>query len=328
MKAICILMLAAIGFNATGQTTINNGGFELWGNPSPGIAAEPTHWYSNKSGSAIAVLGPQTCFQEATIVHSGTYSVKVVTENYLGTAVNGVVTTGVVNAPTISSKDSGYIGTTNYTTPTDQRRMSFTSRPDSLVGWYQYVSGGAGEQAKIRAILHTGDYYDPETPTNSYHPDPTANKIADVTFLGPASNVSSWTRFSVPFHYYSTSSPAYIMINVTSSANQATTIMGSTLYLDDIQVTYNIAEAVTNIGMKPENANVYANAKRVYVGFSDGNGEQSLLTIYDLTGRVVFFQSIENSQFASFYLADLNTGIYLFQLNNKDYRKTGKLFIQ
>jgi hypothetical protein len=237
MKSIAtFILVTGLGLSAAAQTTITNGGFENWGNASPGLASEPTSWYSNKSGSSIAAAGPQTCFKDSIDHHSGSYSVKMVTESYIGTAVNGVVTTAVVNAPSITKTD-GYIGTVNYSSASDDRRMPFIGRPDSITGWYQYTSGGAAEQAKVRVILHTGDYYDPETPT-TYHPDDTANRIADVTFLGSTSNVTSWTRFSLPFTYYKTIVPAYVMINATPSANQGTTITGSTLILDDLAVVY------------------------------------------------------------------------------------------
>lgn len=178
MKPLFTLALASfISTAAIAQTTIANGGFEAWGNSSPGVSTEPTGWYSNKSGSSIASLGPQTCFQDNSIVHSGSSSVRV--ENaqvpILLTIVNGNVTTGVISAPTTDKAD-GYIGTRNYSDTTDQRRMAFTGKPDSLVGWYQYTSGGTGEMGKIKAVLHTGDYYDPETPT-TYHPDPTLTKL-------------------------------------------------------------------------------------------------------------------------------------------------------
>lgn len=321
-----ILLCSIISISTIAQTTIANGGFENWGNPSPGVAAEPTGWYSNKSGSAIAKLGPQTCFKDSTIVHSGRYSVKTVTENYIGTAVNGAVTTGVVNAPSISDKTLGYIGTVNYSTATDDRRMSFTGRPDSIVGWYQYTSGGTGEQGKMRAILHTGEYYDPETPT-TYHPDPTANKIADALFLTPTSSVSTWTRFSIPFTYVSASSPAYIMINVTPSANQATTITGSTLWLDDLTVVYNPPAGICNTVMKEEDVTIYAYNKTVCVRFATEVVTGSIISLIDITGKEVFSQGIDKG-YNSFYLSDLHSGIYIYHLSNSDFYKTGKLFIQ
>lgn len=237
-KIFTSLFLTANAF-AFGQTQITNGGFENWGNASPGVANEPSSWYSNESGSSTAQLGPQTCFKETSSVHSGTACVRV--ENkvvpIIGTIVNGNVTTGVVNAPT-TNKANGYIGTINYSSSSDIRRMTFTGRPDSLVGWYKYTSGGTGETGKVTAILHNNQYFDPETPT-TYHADPTADKIARATFFTPTGNNANWTRFSVPFVYTSTSSPAYVMVNITSSANQTTTFGGSKMWVDDLQAIYN-----------------------------------------------------------------------------------------
>ena len=264
MKIISTLaLLLAVTTGATAQTTITNGGFELWGNtvPSGDTCTEPTNWYSDLSGSSNARLGDETCFKSTT-AHSGSYSVKVVTEKYvilgglITEYINGVVTTGVVNAPT-TNKSDGYIGTENFSdSTTDDRRMPFTGRPDSLVGWYQYTqststggTGGANEQGKIRAILHVFNYYDPETPTTYHHEDPTPNKIADALFLTPMANTTGWTRFSVPFNYVSSSSPTYIMINVTSSANQVTSVAGSTLLLDDLEVVYAATACTTVSGL-------------------------------------------------------------------------------
>ena len=327
MKTLATLLLsAAFGLTATAQTTITNAGFENWGNASPGVAGEPTSWYSNKSGSLIASIGPQTCFKDSLDQHSGSYCVKMITENYLGTAVNGVVTTGVVNAPS-TSKASGYIGTVNYSTSSDDSRMPFTGRPDSLVGWYKYTPGGTGEMGKIRCILHTADYYDPETPTTD-HPDPTANKIADDTFFTPTTTVATWTRFSVPFTYVSSATPTYIMINATASANQTTTVSGSTMWLDDLDVIYNTATAVSNTVMNEDDATVYAYEKTLCVNFAGGNAAPSVITVLDITGKQVFSGAVTNNKFSTYNLSNLNTGIYIYQLSNNNYRKTGKIFIQ
>jgi len=241
MRSIATLLLCtSISLGAAAQTTIANGGFESWGNPSPGLSTEPTNYYSNKSGSTIAQLASATCFQETSAPHSGTYCVRLETITYLGiSVVNGSLTTGVVNAPS-TDKSRGYIGTVNYSNSSDVRHMAFTGRPDSLVGWYKYTQGGASEQGKVRVILHTGDYNDPEVSGGSPadYPNLSANKIADATWLTPFSNVTTWTRFSVPLNYVSTSSPAYIMINMTPSANQMTSVAGSKIWFDDLEVVY------------------------------------------------------------------------------------------
>jgi hypothetical protein len=320
MKKLFTLFLISSSLYVSAQTTISNGGFEAWGNPSPGVAAEPTGWYSDKSGSSIASAGPQICYKDNSIVHTGTASVRVETTNYLGQAVNGAVTTGVINAPTFTKTD-GYIGTINYSTSTDKRYMNFVGRPDSIVGYYQYLSGGAGEQPKVRAILHTSDYFDPETPT-TYHAACTANKIGDAVWIGPTGTSAVWKRFSVPFTYTSAGAPAHILINITSSANQATTITGSKLWIDDLSVIYNSTK-VSEFS-KETNVKVYSHDKTIYVDFTNRSEEQSTLMVFDLTGKNVASFKIEGNKLNGFDLSNLNSGLFLYQLIGTDYKKSGK----
>jgi len=316
-------LFSIISIYSTAQTTISNGGFEAWGgNPSPGVSSEPTGWFSNKSGSNIAKLANQICFQDASIKHSGNYSVRVETINYLGNAVNGAVTTGVINAPTFTKSD-GYIGTVNFSSSSDIRYMNFTGRPDSIVGWYQYTSGGAGEQPKLRAILHTSDYFDPETPITN-HPACISNKIGDALWLGATSNQSTWKRFSVPFTYTSAAAPTHIMINITSSANQTTTVVGSKLWIDDLAVVYNSTK-VSEMN-KDVNVKVYSHDKIVYV---DVNGEEAaVLTIFDLTGKIVGTHKIDPNKQNIIDLSGYNNGLYLYQVSGSDFKKSGKFIIE
>lgn len=325
-KTFTTILSLSISLFSIAQIQVPNAGFENWGNSAPGVAAEPTGWYSNKSGSSIAKLGPQICFQDNTVKHNGNSSVRLETNNYAGTAVNGAVTTGVINAPSISNKALGYIGTINYSTSSDIRRTAFTGRPDSIVGWYQYTSGGSGEQGKVTAILHNNNYFDPETPT-TYHADPTADKIARATFFSTASvNVGAWTRFTAPFVYTSAGTPAYIMINMTCSANQATTITGSKMWIDDILFIYNNPTAVKELDFA-KNAKVYYYEKNLYVDFAARDSEQSTLELYDITGQVVLSQKVENSILNTVDVSSLKTGIYMYKLNGKSQSKVGKLFI-
>ena len=317
------------------QTQIANGGFEQWDNPGTSTA-EPTGYNSNKTGSNTAQLGPKTCYQDASIVHSGSSAVRLETKYYILAVVNGSLSTGVINAPS-SNKSEGYIGTINYSSASDVRRMSFTGRPDSIVGWYQYAqatggTGAAQEQGKVRAILHAGNYFDPETPVNSNHPDSSANKIADALFLTPVGNVTSWTRFAVAFNYVNSNTPAYIMISATPSNNQTTSApnsssTGSKLWLDDVAVVYN-PSSVASQHIKNQNIKLYCNDKVVYVDFLNRNEDQSTLSIFDLTGKIVLSQKLDNSKLNSFSVAGLNAGMYLYQIAGSEFQKSGKFIIE
>lgn len=336
MKKLFTLISVSLSMSTLAQTSIANSGFETWGNPSPGVSTEPTGWYSNKSGSGLASSGPQTCYQDASIKHSGTSSSRMETKYYILAVVNGNMTTGIVNAPS-ANKAEGYIGTVHPTNSSDIRRMPFTGRPDSLTGWYQYTQATSGtnptnEQGKVRAILHTGHYYDPEVPVNSNHPNLSANKIGDAIFLTAKANNTTWKRFSVPFTYTSAALPSYIMINATPSADQMTaapgmTGTGSKLWLDDLAPVYNSTQ-VGEIANQETNIRVFSFNQTIYVDFTKRQEGQCVINIFDLTGKMIHSQNIENSKLNSIEFNTFNQGLYLYEVSGPGFNKTGKLVIE
>ena len=324
MKKIFTLLSIAFTSSMFAQTTIQNGDFELWENVGASTE-EPIFFNSNKTGTDWATSGPQTCYRDASTSHGGAYSVRMETKIFVVAIVNGSVTTAIVNAPTTNKAD-GYLGTIKNTSLTDIRRMSFVGRPDSLVGWYKYTQGGAAEIGKIKAILHTGNYYDPEAATAN-HPDSTVNKIGEAQFLTPTNNISSWTRFAVAFTYVSASNPAYIMINTTSSNDQLTSTAGSKLWLDDLSVVYNPA-SINEKSFNENNVNIYAYDKTIYIDFINANQKETTLFVYDLTGKLVSTQVLSNAKQNSISVTELNSGLYLYQLVGAEIQKSGKLFIK
>lgn len=324
MKHIFTLVSITITFNIFSQTTIQNGDFELWENTGS-ATEEPTFFNSNRTGTDWATSGPQTCYRDASTFHGGSYSVRMETKTFVVAVVNGSVTTGIVNAPTTNKAD-GYLGTIKNTDLSDIRRMAFVGRPDSLIGWYKYTQGGAAEIGKVKAILHKGNYYDPEA-ASSYHPDSSINKIGETTFLTPAGNITSWTRFAVAFNYTSSATPAYIMINTTSSNDQLTSVAGSKLWLDDLSVVYN-PSSVNEQSLNENNANVYAYDKNIYVDVVNGKSEQKNIFIYDLTGKLITSQRLPDTKSNTINVSKLNSGLYLYQLSGSDLQKTGKLYIR
>lgn len=329
MKKTFTILFLSISLFTLAQTQIANADFETW--TGSGATIEPTSWNSNKTGTGLASSGPQTCYQETTVPHGGASCVRVETKFYVIAVVNGNVTSGVVNAPS-SNKLEGYLSAAG----SNANKMSFTGRPDSLTGWYKYTqaTGGTGataEQGKVRAILHTGGYYDPETPYNGNHADSSVNKIGEALFLTPQSNTTSWKRFSVPFTYVNGITPTYIMVNVTSSNNQTTVApnsssTGSKLWLDDLVAIYNpsgIKETEKN------NFKVYCYDKTMYVDFSSIIDEQATLNVLDLTGKIIFSQLLDKDKMNILHLpASLNTGMYLYQIVGSETQKSGKFIVE
>ena len=324
-KTFTLILTLSASLISFAQVQITNSGFETWDNAGTSTE-EPTDFNSNKTGSSNAQIGPQTCFRDASIKRSGSYAIRMENKTVpiVGTVVNGSASTGVINAPT-TSKSDGYIGTINYSTSTDIRRLAFTGRPDSIVGWYQYTSGGTGETGKVTAILHNNQYFDPETPT-TYHADPTADKIARATYFTPTGTSSVWKRFSAPFVYTSAGTPAYIMINMTSSANQLTTFNGSKMWVDDVAFIYNNPVSVKENDLD-KNAKVYYYDKTIYVDFLNKNSEHSTIEIYNATGQLVATQQIDNNSVNTIDVSSFKSGIYMYKVTGKSQGKFGKLFI-
>lgn len=326
MKKIFTLFLSVPLFSLA-QTQITNPGFENWDNVGSSTE-EPTSWNSNKTGTGLASSGPQTCYRESSGPHSGSYCVRVETKYYVLAVVNGNVTTGAVEAPG-TNKAEGFLSATGA------NKQTFTGRPDSLVGWYKYTqatsgTGASAEQGKVLAYLHSGDFYDPEVPFNSNHTDLSANKIGSALFVSPAANQSSWKRFSIPFTYVNSNTPAYVMVNITSSYNQLTvapafTGNGSKLWVDDLEMIYNSVTVKENNFTK--NVKVYYFEKNIYVDFLNKSSENSTIEIYNATGQLVSTQQIDNSIVNTIDVSKLVSGIYMYKVSGKSQGKFGKLFI-
>lgn len=326
-KTFTTLLSLSISLFSFAQTQVTNAGFENWG--GSGASAEPTSWNSNKTGTGLASSGPQTCFQETSGAHSGNSCVRVETVYYILAVVNGNVTTGVVNAPS-TNKSQGYLGATG------SDKIAFTGRPDSLVGWYKYTqatngSGNTAEQGKVYAILHSGDYYDPATPVSGNHTDLSANKIGDALYVSPASNQTSWKRFTVPFNYVNSNTPAFVMVNITSSNNQLTVApanggTGSKLWVDDVEMIYNSVTAIKENEFD-KNVKVYYYEKNIYIDFLSKSPEQSKVEIFNATGQLVSSQQIDNSVVNTIDVSNLKSGIYMYKVSGKSQGKFGKLFI-
>lgn len=316
------LLLTATTLTAQTQA-FPNGGFENWN--GSGTTLLPVDFHSNKDGGGSASLGAQTAFQEATGPHSGTYCVRIETVKYLNglVKINGSLTTGYVNAPS-TTKSEGYVGTTKYQgDATDIRRIDFTSRPDSLVGYFKYTKGGTNEAAKVRVILHKDHYYDPETPATNNYTDPSANKIGDALFISASQDFTGWTRFSVPFNYVSTDSPEYVLVTATSSADQETNIAGSKLWLDDLQFIYN--DLAVNTTTK-DNFNVFSKGQQVIVDLTNVSIENGIISIYDMSGRKITTSKLTTNSLNTVNLPNsLTTGVYMYQIEGNGVIKTGKL---
>jgi hypothetical protein len=116
------------------------------------------------------------------------------------------------------------------------------------------------------------------------------------------------------------------MVNITSSANQATTITGSKMWIDDISFIYNSVTSVKEADLVRTDK-VYYFEKNIYVDLVSKDSEQSTLEIYNVTGQVALSQKIDNSTLNTIDVSALKPGIYMYKLSGKSQNKLGKLYI-
>ncbi|MBI3135007.1 MAG: PCMD domain-containing protein [Bacteroidetes bacterium] len=227
-KILLLSFVAALSASGISQTQLENPGFEgAWENVT-GAEDEPVEWSSLKTADALASLAPVVAFQEATNPHSGARCIRLLNVSSFGVVANGLLTNGLVHAD--FDPDLGYV----YTNTTDpQWNTTFTDRPDSLVGWFRYSPSGA-DKGKVEVITHQ----DPpvgQLPAANY---PEAHWVSRARYDVTTTSASTWIRFSVPFEYYNTSLPEYILV-VLSAGDSTIAVAGSQMWIDDLELIYN-----------------------------------------------------------------------------------------
>lgn len=221
-------VLSIITTTALAQPQILNSGFETWQNVGAGTE-EPEEWSSIKTsdgGTFINNFAPQVCWRSDD-AHTGSYSVNVRTVTSPIGPANGILTCGRVHAE---------IDPTNGRVFTDandpQWHQVMTDRPDSLVGWYK-TTVQAGDHPRVEAIVHTGAASMPENGT-------LANWVGRARFDAPSITLGEWTRFAVPFNYFSSAAPEHLLM-VMSSGDSLLSQIGTQTWYDDIALIFNVA---------------------------------------------------------------------------------------
>lgn len=231
------LFLLGITGMSNAQSQINNGGFENWENLSSDNV-EPTNWNSFMTADAgfPMSLGKAKRVDRSTVKRpgsTGTYSAVIWSTSTMGVIANGNLTTGKVNMGSVTANDPANY---NFTKTTDALfNHLFTSHPDSLVFWTKFKPSSNGtEQARVHAVIH--DSYNLKDPADA---GSTSHIVGDATINFSKTN-GLWVRKSVPFIYSGpATTPAYILISMTTNMTPGGGSAGDSLYIDDMMVIYN-----------------------------------------------------------------------------------------
>jgi hypothetical protein len=285
---LCVtLVLAGFAVSAQ-QDTVPNPGFEHWTIDSVGYAT-PDGW--NTYNAINTGLHIYTCFQDSDVVHSGKYSVKLVTQN-IGEPTAGILTTGAVTPTSIG------------------RGIPIASRPLSLNGWFQYVPNGDDSASaaitlyKAGVVVGEGLYY-----------------ITD-TF-------KTWTNFTVPVTYYNNDMPDTVLLTFYSGASTDGSPVNSALWLDDLSYSYGTGVANTEILPVTIYPNpVTTNLNLQWQNAPEGSYK---ISVYDLQGQLVIARTVEVNNGADYYTISTGSwasGLYAITMQKDALLKVVRIIKQ
>lgn len=313
MKKYLLLWLAAMcSFIVRAQDQLENAGFESWDDiaiSATDTIREPVDWSSLKTSDneSLSPLAPVVCWRSG-IAHTGSYSIRL--ENIVTLIIaNGTVTNGRVHPDINTTK--AYM----YTDPNDGRwNTPFTSRPDSIAGWFKYIPQGS-DTMEVKVILHKGNGKEPDT-------EYLGDRIAVAHFRSGASAGSQWTRFSTPFKYTSDQSPQYVLV-ILNSGNGFFPVAGSVSFFDDLTMIYNstsVKKEVTTAEF------LYLQGNRHIVIQGGKPDHYTFVRIFDITGRTVWSGPVTSDRI-DISGANLKNGIYVVSLNGNSLILTQKIIV-
>ncbi len=304
MKKVTVI-LALIGFYFVGitQQQIENGDFEAWENQGS-AEEEPVNWSSLKTADALASTAPSVLSPDTGRNGGLCAKLEVKEVPLIGIKANGIMTNGRVHAD--FNPENGYV----FTDPNDaQWHTSFTSSPDSIVGWYKYEPQN-GDKGKIEIVLHVNQG---NLPFNG-----TENNIVARAKEEFTSQTTNWTRFSRAFNYYNQQTPEFILTTI-ASGDSTISETGSILWIDDLSLVYNNTNSIT----VETNEITSINASDELIHFYSKQGlEEQTYIVRSLTGQVIQHGKCEeNVSFSQ------PSGIYLITVKNGGNQFTKKLYI-
>lgn len=241
-----------------------NQSFENW-HTSTDTYVEPNRWHSFESatGSFASMAGHH--ITKSTDAHSGEASARIYATSFLGIIANGTMTTGRINAGSMSATDVANHAYTDMSSTDvdgngDPFYLQLTSRPDSIVAWVKFQQGKANAQhpyATISAVITDGTLYqDPEDKEYT-------NVVAKAKNNTIATTNGEWVRISAPFVYTKNKvDPKAILITISTNADAGQGSKNDEVLVDDIALIYN-AQA-TGIAVKGQAIADFSSDKTEY----------------------------------------------------------------
>jgi hypothetical protein len=290
-KTLLSLFAALSAFGAAAQ--IPNAGFENWSN-SAGYNA-PDNWDNlNSMTSPMSVYTAE----KGTPGSPGTSYLKLTSRNVSGMGVMpGIAATGTINMTTFAVT-GGFPNTT---------------RPASLTGKWQYMSGDGVDMGFVAAYL---------TKWNMT----TMQRDTVATAMNPLMGmVMSWGNFTAPFTYTKGFNPDTAVIILSASGTNPAA--NSYLYVDNLTFSGSVAPtSVANAAPLP-GVNIFPNPATSEITVTLPDAANYSFTLSDLLGKVVRSQSVNAAQI-SLNTNGLPAGEYILTVSNGKQAAVNKVSIR
>ena len=252
ISILALLLMAATGATAQPAPQVPNGDFETWTYDGANL---PNNWnsYSTGEGNFIKQLGKGSVTRSTDVRpgSAGQYSCDIVSGSALGMVAVGNLTSGRIvlgsmtasNAANYNYSDRDGSNTKNGVV--NPCAMRFTGKPKAVKVWVKFTQGTAQttyKYAKFSAIIHSDADY---IAYNDANHDNNANKalvVASAVKDDIVSNGGVWQELTIPFEYTENAvEPAYILINAYTNTTPGKGSNGDHLYIDDIEMVYDLA---------------------------------------------------------------------------------------
>lgn len=309
MKTLFTTLISTvfIVFGLFGQQQFQNPGFEQWEDAGT-VVDEPVNWSSIKTSDDIFYnnLAP-VVWGQSTDAHSGNFSLSLFNVGSLviasGTASNGRYHTQL-------PADSSYV----FTDVNDaQWNSPINGRPDSIVGWYK-CDASENDFGTVKVMLHNGYGQIPGTEDNA---------IAIAYLELPSAEITTWTRFSTPFDYFSSETPQYYLAILTSG-NGVDAQLGSTALFDDLEFIYN-GSSVNELPI--QDLDIIMRHNELIIRTTSNSNTPFLFELRDVNGRVVNSGNLNLSGYNNIDINQLQDGLYIATASNSKEFYMSKIMI-
>lgn len=310
MKRQLTLLVSILFFvSLTYAQQFENAGFEEWEDVGLGAdLMEPVNWSSVKTSDNDVLSGAApVLWGISDDAHSGNHSIHLFNVEIFGIVATGTITNGRVHGD--FNPELGFV----FTDPDDsQWHSTFTTRPDSVGGWYK-ANPAAGDFGTVKIALHTDTLKIPGEEENI---------VARAYLELSGQEVTTWTRFAVAFEYYKEIKPEYYLA-VLTSGNGTDALANSEIWFDDLEFIYNPESIEENL---LDDLIAFSSNGVLNISLEGHNSTEYQISVCDIMGRQLFNGEITNMKKLSINLNG-SRGVHIITLQSEGNSYSTKVMV-